>query len=261
MPDKAEFVDFRFSHVVTQGPENAVRFAPESRCVIDDETNGVRYEYVQCASCKSEHTFSDDRLFMENNYDFVPVFGPNGKTVCYVSSAYHQDGFKRIAGEADGPLRTWGKPSIYLRLNGEGTLLQTDSEVIEAAQRGAELVGQTIFVSKAQNLRVQIDYPIKTINTRREGNHFQVDTGPIVVPEIDRRHGSWEESLRLAYIAFNRTDRCEIIALAPVNLLRFRNPGLYRWAGRIPLLDRLFTVEHYWQIEPLDCVNSIFALV
>ena len=33
------------------------------------------YGYYQCGSCKSEHTFAEKNLFINPNYDFLPVFG------------------------------------------------------------------------------------------------------------------------------------------------------------------------------------------
>jgi len=57
--------------------ENEVRFWVESRTRITDEQTGAIEDYIQAGSCKSEHTFAKKDLFIKNNYDFVPVFGPN----------------------------------------------------------------------------------------------------------------------------------------------------------------------------------------
>ena len=74
-----ECLDYAYSFITGDGPENAIRFAVESRTTVYDEQAGTAVVYYQCASCKSEDTFgrgivaSSKGLFQDPNYDFCPV--------------------------------------------------------------------------------------------------------------------------------------------------------------------------------------------
>ena len=74
-------LDYGSSFIGSTGPGNAVRFWVESHTRIVNEENGQTEDYYQCGSCKSEHTFAEKGLFMENNHDFIPVFGPHWSVI------------------------------------------------------------------------------------------------------------------------------------------------------------------------------------
>lgn len=69
-------IDYGQSFISGKACSNRVRFWVESRTRILDERTGKTQDYYQCASCKSENTFAREGLFMEDNYDFIPIFGP-----------------------------------------------------------------------------------------------------------------------------------------------------------------------------------------
>src|SRR5687767_13624992 len=71
-----DIIDYGRSFIGCKWPENSVRFWVESRTRIIDERSGVEEDYVQCASCKSEDTFAKSDLMQPDNYDFMPIFGP-----------------------------------------------------------------------------------------------------------------------------------------------------------------------------------------
>lgn len=83
--------DYGRSYVMTAGGSgNQPVFWLESRCRLTDPSGEVR-DYYQCASCKSEATFADHDLFLDPNYDFLPVFnrlltsGVTLSVICFVN--------------------------------------------------------------------------------------------------------------------------------------------------------------------------------
>ena len=106
--------DFRNSFILTDGPENSVKFLPESRCKIFDEMADSVDEFIQCASCKSEYTFSSESIFTKNNYNFTPVFGTDMTTAIFSEYIIHSDRYLRVGDMSDGPLTVWGRPSFHL---------------------------------------------------------------------------------------------------------------------------------------------------
>ena len=69
-------LDYARSFLIGKWPGNEVRFWVESRTRVIDERSGRTEDFIQCASCKSEDTFAPHDLFYEDNYDFLPIFGP-----------------------------------------------------------------------------------------------------------------------------------------------------------------------------------------
>ena len=69
-------IDYSRSFLHGKWTENRVRFWVESRTRIIDPEKAAPIDYYQCASCKSENTFAPNDLFHQDNYDFLPIFGP-----------------------------------------------------------------------------------------------------------------------------------------------------------------------------------------
>ncbi len=69
-------LDYGRSFLIGRAPANEVRFWVESRTRLIDAERGTSEDYLQVGSCKSENTFAERDLFHADNYDFLPVFGP-----------------------------------------------------------------------------------------------------------------------------------------------------------------------------------------
>ena len=86
-------LDYGRSFLIGRAPANEVRFWAESRTRLIDEQTGRSEDYIQAGSCKSEHTFAERDLFVEDNYDFLPVFGPEYGVV-FRRRAYLDEGYR-----------------------------------------------------------------------------------------------------------------------------------------------------------------------
>ena len=62
-------LDYGRSFLIGKGRTNEVRFWIESRTRVIDEREGIREDFYQTASCKSENTFHKRDLFQRDNYD------------------------------------------------------------------------------------------------------------------------------------------------------------------------------------------------
>jgi hypothetical protein len=60
-----------------------------------------------------------------------------------------------------------------------------------------------------------LEYPIKTMNFMPKTNSFQVDTGPILLPDYESKADRPINRLEMAYVAYNRLDRAEFILRRP----------------------------------------------
>ncbi len=93
-------LDYGRSYLIGNGPENEVRFWVESRTRIIEDASGTISDYVQAGSCKSEHTFAESDLFVEDNYDFLPVFGPEWSMVFRRKASLHT-GYKSVVASSE----------------------------------------------------------------------------------------------------------------------------------------------------------------
>ena len=253
-PDSSEplmtpCIDYGRSFICTCGPENAPRFWVESRCRAIESATGMTVEYYQCASCKSENTFADSNLFMDPNYDFLPIFSER-EVVIFRRHAWCDESYGRFLngqatwGDAADPrlkyrevrgtehLPIWGGMSPCLR-EVQARVLSIPSDMAEAAAAGLPLIGQTELCDEATGNRAILEYPVKTINLRPEEGLWQVDTGPVVLPDLSAPSDEWGQTLRLAFIAFNAPDWADLIFEQPTPIVMDgeRAAWVYHYSG------------------------------
>jgi hypothetical protein len=207
-------LDYGRSYINTKANWNSPRFWVESRLVISDPAQKVISTYYQCGSCKSEYTFPPRNLFHPDNYDFLPIFGD---TDCVI--------FRRtvnVRGEYRSvqPIaKSWGGTTPVLRTF-KGRVLANVQEISAAMMAGKPLVSQTELRDAKTGRSAVIECPVKTINWNRDKGEWQVDTGPVLLPDLTVPPAEWSRKLRLAYVAFNAFDWAEFIIEEPTAVLQ-----------------------------------------
>lgn len=231
-------LDYGKSFVIGRAPANEVRFWVESRTRLIDDRKGTHEDYLQCGSCKSEDTFADRDLFLENNYDFLPVFGPEWGIV-FRRKAYLNEGYREIRPAAEW----WDGQQTHL-VEECGRLLETNTEIREATYANEPIVAQVEIGDATSGLRAIIECPVKTMNTHRARDIYQVDTGPVMLPDLDR-HDRSADGLRLAYVAFNMPEFADFVVEMPTLIGAAPDaPEVHHYSERVTLLatNRLFAL-------------------
>jgi hypothetical protein len=100
----------------------------------------------------------------------------------------------------------------------QGRRLHTAREVNEASERNLQMVGRTEFRDEQRKERYVLEYPIKTMNFRPESASFQVDTGPLLVPNSRSGQAKAIDRLEMAHVCYNRFDRAEFILRGAVDV-------------------------------------------
>ena len=236
-----EILDYGRSFIGSVGPENAVRFWVESRTRIIDERTGVEEDYIQCGSCKSENTFSEKDLFHKDNYDFLPVFGPE-YTAIFRRKAYLTDTYVqyRLSKES------WGGQIDRTKPARPAHRLDTTAAIRQATHAGLPLVAQTEIRDTTAGLRAVMEYPVKTMNINDEHDLYQVDTGPVVLPDLARRPARLVECLSLAFVAFNIADCANFVIESPTPIMA---------DGR-----ETCRVYHYSKLVSLPAENRLYCV-
>ena len=235
-PASMEPLDYGRSFLQGKWAENRVRFWIESRTRIIDPESAAPIDYHQCASCKSENTFAPKDLFHKDNYDFLPIFGPEDGVI-FRRKAWLNPDYRQIRKSAE----MW-EGQVYKLVRPRAVrLLRSNREIREATHSGVPIVAQTEITDPRTRLRAIIEFPVKTMNIHDGRDLYQVDSGPVAFPDLSRRYARPAESLSLAFVAFNAPGSADFVIEEPTPI-----PD----AGR---------VHHYSRLESLPAANRLFA--
>ena len=220
--------------VCFDGANNA-RIQVEAICEIGaDEPQ----RYLLVASCKSEDTYAKQNLFRSPNYDFCAIF----------SSEHYR--LHRVPLPFDDTARDSGL--INDRFESTITTLKTTQAeectdaraVYEATMEGKVLVCRTVVYGSDGAPGAVLWYPVKTMNVRSDPYMFQIDTGPIILPDMTLERPGIDD-LALAFVAWNQPDWAEFVIQQAVD----PSPASPDPGSR---------VGHYCAIRVMDTHNSIF---
>ena len=224
---------------------NNARIQIEASCKIGDRASGEAQTFVLGASCKTEVVGVDRDMWTTPNADFCMILSADSFLILKSWDRNNKGVMRYPASLGEQPERqsgsvgdTYERVSINLRRM-RAQRLDGAEAIVEATLAGEKLVGRCAF-----NLRdrydIEIDFPIKTMNANEREWIYQVDTGPILFPDLSADCHSWIDSFHLAYVAFNRADWAEFILQAPT-----------------PLSEGL-SVNHYSRIARMKTCNAVF---
>ena len=206
-------LDYGLSFICNDASFNNVRFWVESRTTIFDKRNDTTTEYYQCASCKSENTFAPQDLFVEDNYDFLPILG--GATwLIFRRPCRISEGYRQVSEQV------WGQPDLKLRYAKKVHELDDFDSIRDATAAGLPIIAQTEIWNEELELSAVIEYPIKTMNISIDKSVYQIDTGPIALPDLSKRYDPPINTLRLAFVAFNAPDFADFVVEQPTPVIQ-----------------------------------------
>lgn len=216
-PATLEPLDYGRSFLQGKWAENRVRFWIESRTRLIAPASAAPIDYYQCASCKSENTFAPKDLFHKDNYDFLPIFGPEDGAI-FRRKAHLNADYRQIRKSAD----MWEGQTYKLIKPRTVRLLRSNRQIREATHAGVPIVAQTEISDPRTRLRAIIEFPVKTMNIHDARDLYQVDTGPIAFPDLTRSFDRPAESLSLAFVAFNAPDSADFVIESPTPISESR---------------------------------------
>jgi hypothetical protein len=233
-------LDYGRSFFCNRSPNNSVRFWIESRTTLIDGPR--RIDFYQCGACKSENTFAEKDLFKADNYDFTPIWG-DGLWLIFRRTAALNPQYRRI----QKPETTWGPPELKLRPAVKTRLLETWPAIRDATAAAVPIVAQTEIHDAKTGLRAVIECPVKTMNIHHPKQLYQVDTGPVALPDLSRRYEPTIDCLRLAFVAFNAPGFADFVVEqpAPVVVDGRERCQIHHYSGPItmPAKNRLLAVD------------------
>jgi len=235
-------IDYGSSFLSGKWPKNSVRFWVESRMRFINEKMKKTEDYYQCGSCKSEYTFVEKDLFKEDNYDFIPIFGPE-YGILYRRKAYYTIDYKSCSSVND----MWEGQNYKLKEPKSFIVLDSNEAIRQATNDALPVVAQTELSDENTGLRAIIEYPVKTMNINDSLNLYQVDTGPLLFPDLSKHYEKTVDSIHLAFAAFNVKHFTDFVIETAVPI------------GEKEGKDIL--VYHYAKLISLPAKNTLFAII
>lgn len=226
---------------------NQVRIPLECRCEVT-EPGGATTEYILAASCKTERVGVDSDIFNQPNADFCVVCSREDFMIVKrwqqvdiaidrqsTAMAAHVD--RQVGRAADA----WTSHLLGVDM-AEAEVLASNDRIIQAVQGRRPIVSRTEF-DLEDGCRFLVEYPVKTINVSDRHGNYQVDTGPVLFPDLSIGHDRMIGNLRLAYVAHHQRDWAEFIINVPT-----------------PVDDGTL-VHHYSKTVRVDATNTIIELL
>jgi hypothetical protein len=178
--------------------------------------NGTEREFFLSHPCAGEQMYATDNLIHQPVAEFHMVC-ESGKEFMHVKVHADDPVELRMAhrvGEVvptkDGKGSLIARVDVTMRRFPSVRELRTDREVHDAMIANEPIMGRTQFTGDDGETLVISEYPITVMNARPSDRRFQVDTGPILVPDFSVKHELTGAMFRQAFIVYNTWDRAEI---------------------------------------------------
>jgi len=236
--DGLAVLDYGRSFVRGTAEFNNVRFWVESRTILIEGNQS--WEFLQFGSCKSENTFAEKDLFSADNYDFLPILGDDENWLVFRRKNRITEDYRSLKE------KIWGAADRKLKPASQVTVLDTFEKIRDATAEGTPLVSRTELTNPESGLRAIIEAPVKTMNIQPEKQQYQIDTGPVCLPDLSKLYAPKVDCLKLAFVAFNAPDFADFVVEQPEAVLE---EGVER-----------YQIFHYSKPISLPAKNSLLAV-
>ena len=219
-------IDFANSYMTWFGADGGSmsRIDIEAACTLVDDS-GAEDDFYLIAPCRAEHTHSDGQLIVMPNYDFRGIFGRTEHRILrkhwvsepdYLGDTGLDTTGGRLLDEVGRHADRWDKVRLDIGRFDSFTELADRQSVVAATLENRPLVSSTELADEASGVRAVLEYPVKTMNVLNSPVRFQIDTGPIIVPDFASTADLAIARLDLAHVVYNLFDRGELILRKPI---------------------------------------------
>ena len=198
---------------------NNVRAVLDARAVVTELATGQEREYVLTASCQTEQVWVKRDVWHDPSADMCMIAARDEFMVVKRWDKAEKGIMRHPATLGMQPERQVDDPAACFdrygieRVTSSGRLLANVDAIVEVLFTNAPVVAQTEFVT--DGFRVLLEYPVKTVNFSERERYYQVDTGPVLLPEPGVSVKPLIKSMQLAYVAHNSPDWAEFLVNAP----------------------------------------------
>ena len=210
--------------------------------------NGSEREFFLTHPCAAETMYVDLDLIHIPTAEFHMISEP-GKEYLAVKVFADEPTELRMAhriGETlptrDGRGARIARMEVKMRSFAAVRELTTDQAVCEAMLANLPVTGRSTFLADDRETLVICEYPVTVMNARPSDQRWQVDTGPVLLPDFTLKSELVVGLFRQAYLVYNRRDWAEVAMRRPTPAAKNGN-----------------TVMHYTSPQRLTMQNQLFA--
>ncbi len=235
--------------------DHTPRCALQASCKIRGSGESFR-EYFLSHPCAGEKMYVDTNLIAQPTMEFHVVFSNEGQFM-FVKQFESTPGFERMAyrvgdvvGSKINTVTTMDSLEGELRSYNEVVEMTTYEEVHDAMVENKPILGRTRYLTTKgdETIEVVAEYPVTVMNARHMEDTWQVDTGPMLLPDFSIEHELEVAVFRQAYIVFNRWDYAEYAMRLPLSIEGASFPILhYTFCGPLgtDVRNQLFLVKAF----------------
>jgi hypothetical protein len=206
-------VDFTNSYLTFFGSNegNIVRCQLDAACTLYDDAAGTAQTFYLIVPCRAEDMYLDTALFKMPNYEFCGIWSDDEFLI--IRTLWESDRERRQFGVNR---ESFADVRLDVRRYEGAAPLPAVEDIVATTLANVHMVARTELRDEAHGLHAVLEYPMKTINVMRRPPRFQVDTGPIIVPNVETDAARAIERFDMAYAVYNTFDRAEFILRRPV---------------------------------------------
>jgi len=217
---------------------NNARIQVEARCNLLNQKTGESEDYYLVASCKGEDTYGEGCLFLVPSYDFCMVYSSKDFMIIRTHANAERDNI--TVGDNRGHFLD---VHFHIRMV-DAEVLEGAEAIVQAALANHILNGRTEITDEAGQYRAMLEFPIKTMNVNDISVMYQVDTGPIILPDFTSSKERMVENFQLAFVAYNRFDEAYFVIQEPTPVS----------------VGSSEKVSHYSRVVRANASNAVIAL-
>ena len=193
---------------------DTVRIVLDARIRLVDESSDTFEDIYLIAPCRHEWMWRDDVLIQPHSGEYRSAW--TTKRILSTSRRRTDPSVQRLSTTHERKPRV----EFFLTPLARPRTLTTDSEVVAASQTTKPLVAQTEIRDAKRQRHAILEYPIKTMNYLVDRQRFQVDTGPLLWPDLTSDAPEPMDWLRMAHVVYNRFEWAEFARMAPTPVER-----------------------------------------
>lgn len=224
---------------------NNVRAPLDARAVLVEQATGREHEYVLTVSCQTEQVWVERDVWHDPPADMCMIASPDAFMVVKRWDRTDKGIMRHPASlgvqperQVDDPAACFDRYGIDRTTHSARPLERIDA-IVEALSASVPVVAWTEY--EAEGFRVLLEYPVKIVNFSERERYYQVDTGPLLLPELEPDK-PLIACMQMAYVAHNGSDWAEFLVCSPTAV----GPGI--------------KVHHYSRVVRLENVrNRLFA--
>lgn len=215
-------IDFANSYMTWLPHDNGniARIQLDAACTLIDDNTGKHTHYYLIAPCRAERMYLDTPLFQLPNYEFCGIWSADEFLIIRTAWVSERDNRQYGLGR-----ERWREIRLDIRTFAQSQMLDGAAAVVQATLDNRSLTARTELVDTGRGRRAILEYPIKTMNLMQEPSRFQVDTGPLILPDFQANKARFIECFEMAYVVYHTWDKAEFILRKPVSSVDGGDPG------------------------------------